>query len=171
MGAMRKALILLTTLVALAGCGDKTPMSDAEVATVTRWAAAYKPVAADMVAASEAIRADRLDAAQAALDRTTPKVAAAEAQVRALKTAGLKRTLDDYMRITRRTLRAFDGFVAHLRTDPKNARARLRAQQELRDANDELFTADSQIRDRIFDHANGEQQKRLDRVIPLPSSG
>jgi hypothetical protein len=168
---MRRALILFTTLTLLAGCGrDTTPMSDAEVRTVTRWAAAYKPVAADMVATSEAIRENQLDAAQAALDRAEPKLQAAEAQVLALRTEDLKRTLADYMRATRRTLTAFEGFVEHLRTNPKDRRARLRAQQELRDANDQLFSADSNIRDKIFNHANEQQEKQLDPVIPLPGS-
>jgi hypothetical protein len=167
--AMRRALVLVMTLALIAGCGgDKTPMTDAEVDTVTRWSAAYKPVAADMLATSDALAKRQLDAAQGALDRLPPKLDAADAQVDALRTTDLKQGLADYMRITRRTITAFGAFLEHLRTDPGDRRARLRVQQELRDANQELFSADSRIRDRIFDHANEAQEKRLDPVIPLP---
>jgi len=169
---MKRALLLLcTAALALAGCGDKTPMTDADVGTVTRWAAAYKPIAADMVAASDALTKDQPDAAQAALDRLPPKVAAAETEVRALQTADLRATLADYMRITRRTLTAFRAFAAQLRDDPEDRTAVLRTQGELKDANDELFSADSKIRDRVFDHANAEQEKALDPAIPLPIGG
>ncbi len=170
MPVMRRGLVLVTAMAValLTGCGDKTPMTDAEVGTVTRWAAAYKPVAADMVAAAEALDKDQLAAAQTALDRVPPKLAAAEREVRALQTADLRATLADYMRITRRTITAFDAFVAQLRNKPDDRTAVLRKQTELRDANDELFSADSKIRDRVFDHANADQEKALDPAIPLP---
>ena len=65
MPSMRRGLVLVTAVAValLAGCGDKTPMTDADVGSVTRWAAAYKPIAADMVAASEALNHNQLDAA------------------------------------------------------------------------------------------------------------
>lgn len=167
---MKRAVVLLA-LLALAGCGDKTPMTDADVATITRWAAAYKPIAADMVAASDALAKDQLPAAQTALDRLPAKVDAAERQVRALQTADLRATLADYMRITRRTVTAFNAFVAQLRDAPDDRSAVLRKQGELKDANDELFAADSKIRDRVFDHADADQEKALDPAIPLPIGG
>jgi hypothetical protein len=169
---MRRALLLVAATAALlAGCGDKTPMTDAEVGAVTSWAAAYKPIAADMLAASDALDKDQLDAAQTALDRLPPKLDAAETHVRALRTADLRAALADYMRITRRTVTAFDAFVAQLRTKPDDRTTVLRKQAELRDANDELFAADSKIRDRVFDHANEAQERRLDPAIPLPVGG
>lgn len=171
--AMRRALVLAATALALlAGCGgDKTPMTDADVDTITRWSAAYKPIATDMLAASEALDKDQAEAAQTALDGLAPKLDAADAQVRALQTADLKATLADYMRITRRTVTAFAAYVTHLRTNPEDRRERLRVQQELRDANAELFSADSKIRDRVFDHADEAQEKRLDPAIPYPAAG
>lgn len=169
---MRRGLVLAVATLTFVACGgDKTPMTDADVTTITRWAAAYKPVAADLLAASDAVNENQPDAAQGALARVPAKLDAADAQVKALQTAPLRATLADYMRITRRTVTAFDAFVAHLRTNPRDRRERLRVQQELRDANDELFSADSKIRDRVFDHANEAQERRLDPVIPLPAAG
>ncbi len=75
------------------------------------------------------------------------------------------------MRITRRTIKAFDALHAHLGSNPDDQRERIRMLNELRDANDELFNADSKIRDRVFDHANEAQEKRLDPAIPLPAQG
>ena len=83
--------------------------------------------------------------------------------------AALRETLADYMRITRRTITAFDDFVAHLRTDPHDRRARSGVLDELRQANEELFKADSKIRERIFDHATEEQEQRLEEAIPKPA--
>jgi hypothetical protein len=167
--AMSRILMLVAMLGALAGCGEGEPMTDRDVDTLTRWSAAYKPVAADMLTVSEALQNERLDAADTALARVKPKLGAAEAQVRALQTAQVRATLTDYMRITRRTLAAFSEFVAHLRRDPGNRRERIRVQTELRDANQELFDADSKIRERIFDHADDAQERRLDQAIPRPA--
>ncbi|MBE2317516.1 hypothetical protein DVA67_016150 [Solirubrobacter sp. CPCC 204708] len=166
---MRRILMLVTVALALVACGEGEPMPDRDVDTLTRWSAAYKPVAADMLATSEALADDQLDAAGTALTRVKPKLGAAEAQVRALQSPAVRETLTDYMRITRRTITAFDAFLAHLRTNPDDRRARIRVQSELRDANQELFDADSKIRDRIFDHADEAQEQRLDQVIPLPA--
>ena len=81
----------------------------------------------------------------------------------------MRETLTDYMRITRRTVTAFDAFVAHLRTNPKDRRERIRVLDELRQANHELFKADSKIRERVFDHATDAQEQRLDQAIPKPA--
>ena len=40
---------------------------------------------------------------------------------------------------------------------------------ELRQANDELFKADSKIRERVFNHATEAQEKRLEEAIPKPA--
>ena len=42
-------------------------------------------------------------------------------------------------------------------------------QNELRDANQELFDADSKVRERIFDHATDAQEQRLQDAIPKPA--
>lgn len=161
--------MLVTVLALLTGCGDGEPMTDRDVSTVTRWSQAYRPIAADMLATSDAIAKQRLDAAGDALTRVKPKLDAADAQVRALQTPEVRETLADYMRITRRTIVAFDAYLKHLRENPGDRRVRLRVQNELRDANQELFSADSKIRDRVFKHADEEQEKRLDQAIPKPA--
>jgi len=160
---------MLVCLIALAGCGESEPMADRDVDSVIRWSAAYKPVAEDMLATSDALRENRLDAAGTALARVKPKLGTAEAHVRALQTPEVRDTLADYMRITRRTIAAFEAFLAHLRRDPGNRRERIRVQTELRDANQELFGADSKIRERIFDHADDAQEQRLEQAIPRPA--
>jgi hypothetical protein len=164
-------MLMLVTLLTLAGCGEGTPMTDRDVETVTRWSTAYKPVATEMLATSEALTHERLTAASAALVSVKPKLEAAERQVRALQTPEVRDTLADYMRITRRTIAAFDAFVEHLRANPDDRRARIRVQNELRDANQELFGADSKIRERIFDHATDVQEQRLENAIPKPAYG
>jgi hypothetical protein len=170
MAPMRRILMLVTAVAVLTGCGGEgEPMTDRDVETVTAWSAAYKPIAADMLATSDALAKQQLDAAGRALARVKPKLDAADARVRALQTPAVRETLGDYMRITRRTITAFDAFVEHLRTDPGDRRQRLRVQDELRDANQELFNADSKVRERIFDHADDAQERRLDQAIPRPA--
>lgn len=169
-GAMRRILMLITTVAVLAGCGGEgAPMTEQDVGTVTRWSTAYRPIAADMLATSDALTKNQVDAAGAALERLEPKLEAADLQVEALQTPEVRETLADYMRITRRTVDAFDAYVEHLRTAPHDRRARLRVQNELRDANQELFSADSKIRERVFKHADEAQEKRLEQAIPKPA--
>jgi hypothetical protein len=162
-------MLMLVTLVAVLGCGEGEPMTDRDVETVTRWSAAYKPVAADMLKTADALAKAQADAAGTALTAAKPKLAAAEAHVRALQSPEVRETLTDYMRITRRTITAFDDFLAHLRTNPADRRTRIRVQNELRDANQELFDADSKVRERIFDHATDAQERRLEQAIPKPA--
>lgn len=162
--------MLITTVAVFAGCGGEgAPMTERDVGTITRWSTAYRPIAADMLATSDALSKDQLDAAGAALERLEPKLDAADLQVRALQTPEVRQTLADYMRITRRTVTAFDAFVEHLRENPRDRRVRIRVQNELRDANQELFSADSKIRERIFKHADDAQEQQLEQVIPKPA--
>ena len=161
--------MLVTAALILAGCGEGEPMTDRDVDTITRWSTAYKPVAADMLIMSEALAKNQIEPAAEALARVGPKFEVADAQARALQTPELRETLSDYMRITRRTITAFDDFVAHLKTNPKDRRARIRVMNELRDANQELFSADSKIRERVFDHATDAQERRLEEAIPKPA--
>lgn len=161
--------MLVTAALIFASCGEGEPMTDRDVDTITRWSTAYKPVAADMLIMSEALAKNQIEPAAEALARVEPKFEAADAQARALQTPQLRETLSDYMRITRRTITAFDDFVAHLKTNPKDRRARIRVMNELRDANQELFSADSKIRERVFDHATDAQERRLEEAIPKPA--
>ena len=161
--------MLVAAALILAGCGEGEPMTDRDVDTIRDWAQIYRPVAKDMLATSEALTDNQLEPAIAALGRLKPKLDAAERRARTLQTPAVRETLTDYMRITRRTVTAFDAFVAHLRTNPKDRRERIRVLDELRQANHELFKADSKIRERVFDHATDAQEQRLDQAIPKPA--
>ena len=161
--------MLVAAALILAGCGEGEPMTDRDVDTIRDWAQIYRPVATDMLATSEALTDNQLEPAIAALGRLKPKLDAAERRARTLQTPAVRETLTDYMRITRRTVTAFDAFVVHLRTNPKDRRERIRVLDELRQANHELFKADSKIRERVFDHATDAQEQRLDQAIPKPA--
>jgi len=161
--------MLVAAALILAGCGEGEPMTDRDVDTIREWAQIYRPVAKDMLATSEALTDNQLEPAIAALGRLKPKLDAAERRARTLQTPAVRETLTDYMRITRRTVTAFDAFVAHLRTNPKDRRERIRVLDELRQANHELFKADSKIRERVFDHATDAQEQRLEQAIPKPA--
>ena len=169
MVAMSRILMLVTAALILAGCGEGEPMTNRDVDTIRDWAQTYKPVAKDMLATSEALTKNQLEPATVALGRVKPGLDAAERRARTLETPPVRETLTDYMRITRRTVTAFDAFVAHLRTNPKDRRERIRVLDELRQANHELFKADSKIRERVFNHATEAQEKRLEEAIPKPA--
>ena len=166
---MSRILMLVTAALILAGCGEGEPMTNRDVDTIRDWAQTYKPVAKDMLATSEALTKNQLEPATVALGRVKPGLDAAERRARSLETPPVRETLTDYMRVTRRTVTAFDDFLVHLRTNPTDRRERIRVLDELRQANHELFKADSKIRERVFDHATDAQEQRLEQAIPKPA--
>src|SRR6201999_685581 len=67
MPAMRR-ILMLVTVVALMGCGEGRPMPEGAGQTLTRCSPPYKPVAAAMLATSEALSKGRLEPAETALE-------------------------------------------------------------------------------------------------------
>ena len=162
--------MLVTAALILAGCGEGEPMTDRDVDTIR---AGHRPTGRSRRTCSRRARRstkNQLEPAAAALGRVKPKLDAAERRARALETpptcARRSRTTCGSRAAP---ITAFDDFVAHLRTNPQDRRARIRVLDELREANEELFNADSKIRERVFDHATEAQEQRLEEAIPKPA--
>ncbi len=166
---MSRMLMLVAAALILAGCGEGEPMTNRDVDTIRDWAQTYRPVAKDMLATSEALTDEPTRTGDRGARPREAEARCGRAPCAHAGDAAVRETLTDYMRITRRTVTAFDDFVVHLRTNPKDRRERIRVLDELRQANDELFKADSKIRERVFDHATEAQEQRLEQAIPKPA--
>jgi predicted trehalose synthase len=73
-----RALAVLVLAVALAGCGEKTLMTEADVGRFEAWSKSYQEVAVEMLGLSTALAGEDVPGARERVDALAPRLAVSD---------------------------------------------------------------------------------------------
>lgn len=158
-----RALIVLGLLLALAGCGEKSLMAEADVARFETWSKSYQQVAADMLGLSSALATEDLPAARERIDALTPRLTTSDKHAAAVVNPAVHDLLTNYMASTRRAVDSLAAIVVELEQE---RRPGPNAVRELADANAEMLKDDEAILDRVLEHTPRALRERVERIVP-----
>jgi hypothetical protein len=167
---MRVALVLIACVLLSTGCGGDNPASkafggltDADMQAIQEVSRSLQSAGTDFTTMNARLEAENVAGARPSLDSAAPKLDQAEDDTLDIDNADLRRTMQDYVGVTRTVLAAFDRWIAYFEDDTM-ARDEALEHEMLSDieaATTAARKADQDFLNRILDKATPKQRDEI----------